>query len=85
MISLLKKIIEKGLYIDAKSTLQELSQDKLGLTPTYEVISEAGPDHAKEFVIGVYIGDDLIGKGKGSSKQSAQQEAAKKGLQNWSQ
>jgi ribonuclease-3 len=83
LIVLFKKIIEKGLYIDAKSTLQELAQDKLGITPTYEVVSEVGPDHAKEFVIGVYIGDDLIGKGKGPSKQSAQQEAAKKGLKKW--
>jgi ribonuclease-3 len=83
LISHLDEIIKKGLYQDAKSVLQEKSQDELGITPTYEVIEESGPDHAKEFVVGVYLGEKLLGKGKGSSKQQAQQEAAKDGLENW--
>lgn len=80
LISHLDEIIKKGLYQDAKSVLQEKSQDELGITPTYEVLEESGPDHAKRFVVGVHLGDKLIGKGEGFSKQQAQQKAAKKGL-----
>lgn len=83
LVSHLDEIIAKGLYQDAKSVLQEKSQDELGITPTYEVLKESGPDHAKKFVIGVYIGEKLIGKGKGSSKQEGQQNAAKCALKNY--
>lgn len=80
LISHLDEIIKKGLYQDAKSVLQEKAQDELGITPTYEVLEESGPDHVKKFIIGVYIGEKLIGKGSGSSKQSAQQSAAESAL-----
>lgn len=83
LISHLDEIIKKGLYQDAKSVLQEKSQDEMGITPTYEVLEESGPDHNKKFVVGVHIGDKLLGKGGGASKQQAQQEAAKDGLKNW--
>lgn len=76
----LTKIIEEKLYIDAKSRFQELAQEKEGITPRYEVISEEGPDHEKNFVIAVKVGDKVWGKGKGASKQAAQQEAAKKAV-----
>lgn len=76
----LDEIIEKELYRDAKSKLQELSQEKQSVTPIYNVLSEAGPDHAKEFDMGVYIGDKLVGKGIGSSKQEAEQNAASDAL-----
>jgi len=77
----LPEIIEKKLYKDHKSLLQELSQDETGTTPTYEVMDEWGPDHDKHFKIGVYLGDELIGEGEGPSKQEAQQSAAKKALE----
>ena len=77
----LPEIIEKKLYKDHKSLLQELSQDEIGTTPTYEVMDEWGPDHDKHFKIGVYLGDELIGEGEGPSKQEAQQSAAKKALE----
>ena len=77
----LPEIIEKKLYKDHKSLLQELSQDETGTTPTYEVMDEWGPDHDKHFKIGVYLGNKLIGEGEGPSKQEAQQEAAKKALE----
>ena len=80
LIPQLKPIIEQELYKDYKSKLQELSQEKLSLTPVYRVIKEAGPDHAKSFTIGVYLGDKEGGIGEGSSKQIAEQEAAKKAL-----
>jgi len=80
LIIKLDKIITNGLYIDAKSKLQEIAQDKYTITPHYDVISESGPDHAKEFVIGVYLENKKIGEGKGSSKQIAEQDAAKVAL-----
>jgi ribonuclease-3 len=76
IISRLTDILETGAWMDPKSKFQETAQDQFGLTPNYRVMEEAGPDHDKVFTIGVYVGDKLFGKGSGSSKQSAQQEAA---------
>ena len=76
----LPEIIEKKLYRDPKSTFQEQAQEKVGLTPTYEVLTEWGPDHARQFRIGVYLGNDLVAEGEGPSKQEAQQRAAEEGL-----
>src|SRR3989344_1431346 len=73
-------IISQQLYRDAKSHFQEEAQDRAGITPTYEVLDEWGPDHAKHFVVGVYLGEELVAKGEGSSKQEAQTDAAEKGL-----
>jgi len=81
----LNDIIEKKLYLDPKSHLQEISQAQVSLTPTYKVVSESGPDHAKVFNIAVFIGDKQIGEGTGSSKQSAETSAAENALEHWSQ
>lgn len=83
LIKLLPEIIEKKLYIDPKSRLQELCQDERGATPDYRVISEEGPDHQKHFVVGVYAAGKLIAQGDGSSKQRAEQSAATKALEDW--
>lgn len=72
----LNEILEKELYRDSKSRLQELSQEKNGITPEYRVLTESGPDHDKSFEIGVFLGNDQAGKGTGSSKQEAEQHAA---------
>ncbi len=80
LISRLDEIIEKGLFRDAKSHFQEEAQDKLGVTPMYKVLKEWGPDHAKHFIIGVFLKEDLISEGEGSSKQEAELEAAKNAL-----
>lgn len=77
----LPKIMEQGAYLDPKSKLQEIIQDRLAITPVYKVMSESGPDHAKNFVVGVYIDDRLIGEGSGPSKQDSEVEAAKNALQ----
>lgn len=77
----LSDIIKEGSYKDAKSRFQEEAQDRVGFTPTYKVLKEWGPDHAKQFVIGVFLGEKLIAKGEGSSKQEAEAEAAKSALQ----
>ncbi len=78
----LPKILKEKAYKDYKSLFQEKAQDEAGITPTYEVLKEWGPDHAKNFRVGVFLEKDLIGEGEGPSKQEAQQEAAKKALEN---
>ncbi|MBI2551746.1 ribonuclease III [Candidatus Uhrbacteria bacterium] len=76
----LPHIIEAELYIDAKSRFQEQVQEKFSITPTYQVMSEAGPDHFKHFRVGVFVENTLIAEGQGSSKQEAQMAAAKAAL-----
>jgi ribonuclease-3 len=80
ILSKLEEILESGSWRDPKSHLQEVSQRIDGHTPVYKVLEETGPDHDKVFSLGVYVGDKLMGKGSGSSKQNAQQEAAKAAL-----
>ena len=77
----LPNIIENKLYMDPKSRFQEESQDKAGVTPSYKVLEEVGPDHDKKFIVGLYLNDEIISKGEGSSKQEAQRKAAEKGLE----
>ncbi len=77
----LDEILEKKLYLDAKSYFQERAQENEKITPSYRVIEESGPDHDRRFVMGVYLADRLVAKGEGNSKQEAQREAAKKGLE----
>ena len=81
VISKLDNILEKKLYIDPKSRFQEAAQESSGVTPSYRVLSETGPDHAKEFEVGVFLGSEQVAVGKGSSKQDAQIEAARKALE----
>lgn len=73
-------IIENRLYRDAKSLFQEMAQDKVGITPTYEVLKEWGPDHARNFQIGVFLEKEMVASGEGPSKQEAQQQAAAEAL-----
>jgi len=80
LIKELPHIIKEGLYKDAKSLFQEGAQERVGITPTYQVIKEWGPDHAKNFIIGVYLNKELVAKGQGSSKQEAEEAAAKNAL-----
>ena len=76
----LGEIIAKKLYKDAKSRFQEVAQEIVKITPTYQVLEEQGPDHAKHFTVGVYLGDELVARGGGYSKQEAEEETAKSAL-----
>jgi len=78
----LGSILEKGQHIDAKSRLQEISQEVEGVTPEYNLVTEEGPDHNKIFTMGAYIKGELVAQGSGSSKQKAEQEAAEAALKN---
>lgn len=71
-----KEILEKGSWMDPKSHLQELVQNREGFTPIYKVLHEEGPDHNKIFTVGVFVNDKIKGQGTGPSKQIGQQKAA---------
>lgn len=75
------RIVKQKLWRDPKSLVQEKAQEILSVTPRYEVIEENGPDHDKNFTIGIYFGNDLIASGLGKSKQEGEQEAAKSALE----
>ncbi len=81
ILSKLEGILQSGSWRDPKSHLQEVSQRIDGMTPLYKVLEEVGTDHDKVFTLGVFVGEKLMGKGTGPSKQSAQQEAARAALE----
>lgn len=81
ILSKLDGILQTGSWRDPKSHLQEVSQRMDSHTPVYKVLSEEGPDHDKIFTLGVFVGDILMGKGSGPSKQMAQQQAARAALE----
>jgi ribonuclease-3 len=81
ILSKLDNILKNHLYQDPKSRFQEKAQDLYKITPHYKVIKESGPEHAKIFIVGLYLGDEMIVTGEGSSKQEAQVDAAAKGLE----
>jgi ribonuclease-3 len=78
--NLLKTLVSKGEFKDFKSLFQEKAQAKNRITPHYKVIDEKGPDHAKIFTVGVYLGEKLTAKGIGKNKQEAEENAAKNAL-----
>src|SRR3990167_3425435 len=79
------EIVNKKLWRDAKSLVQEKAQENVSITPSYKVLSESGPDHDKHFTVGIYFGSNMIAEGKGKSKQEAEQKAAEMALKikNW--
>ncbi len=77
----LDALIAKGAHQDAKSRFQELAQEKRGITPSYKVLAETGPDHARLFTMGVFLGTTEVARGDGPSKQEAEQSAAQNALQ----
>jgi ribonuclease-3 len=80
IISKLDDILKNQTYLDPKSHFQEKAQEEKGITPHYQILDETGPDHAKTFKVGLYLEEELIATGTGSSKQEAQVDAAAKGI-----
>jgi ribonuclease-3 len=80
VVSKLDLIIKERSYIDPKSRFQEAAQSRLSITPSYKVLEESGPDHQKMFIMGAYLGKELVAKGEGTSKQEAQISAAANAL-----
>lgn len=83
LIPLFESEIEKGPPKDAKSQLQELSQEKTKQSPKYKILDTTGPDHAKVFTVGVFVQGNQIGSGSGLSKQIAEEAAAAEALKNF--
>lgn len=77
----IEDVIKEKLYQDPKSKFQEEAQDRAGITPSYKVIKEWGPDHDKHFIVGLFLEDEKVSEGDGTSKQSAQRKAAENGLE----
>jgi ribonuclease-3 len=78
LLSTFEEILTSGSWLDPKSRLQEVVQNKEGFTPVYKVLREEGPDHDKTFAVGVFVDNHL--KGVGPSKQAAQVAAAGEAL-----
>lgn len=81
VVSRIHEVLERKLYLDPKSYFQELAQERSGITPNYREHNAIGPDHDKHFVVGVYLGNELVAEGEGNSKQEAQREAARSALE----
>ncbi|OCC15386.1 Ribonuclease III [Dissulfuribacter thermophilus] len=77
---LLKNVTSQFKIDDYKSALQELTQAKFHVVPTYRVERISGPDHNRSFEVALIFEGDVLARGKGSSKKKAEQEAAKKAL-----
>lgn len=81
LLSLFEKELKSGPPQDFKSKLQEIVQEKYRSSPHYETLKTLGPDHAKQFVVAVSFGGREQGKGRGFSKQEAEEQAAKMALE----
>jgi ribonuclease III len=81
LFPLTDEIVAKNLWQDSKSRFQEIAQEKENTTPQYKTIQEVGPDHEKDFIVGVYLNEKEIAKGEGKSKQEAEQDAAQNALE----
>jgi len=80
---LIPKIYKDKSYKDAKSSFQEIVQNEIKTSPVYRVVKEKGPDHAKQFTVGVFVNDSKWGEGMGKNKQEAEQQAATDALEKW--
>ncbi len=81
LFPLTDEIVAKRSWLDAKSHFQERAQEIASVTPSYETLKEVGPDHDKHFTVAVFVGKEKVAEGLGKSKQEAEQDAAKQGLE----
>ena len=85
LVEEITKTAQSWSFRDFKSDLQEYTQNKLVCMPSYKVVREIGPDHAKKFEVVVIIKNEVEGKGFGRSKKEAEQAAAKMAMKNYSE
>ncbi len=81
LLSLFSKEIKSGPPKDAKSSLQEIFQERFKESPNYRILETKGPDHAKQFIVAVFLKGKMYGKGEGASKQIAEEQAAGQALE----
>lgn len=74
------RVIKAKSALDAKSRLQQIYQSERQITPVYRVVEVSGPAHRPTYVVEVVVGDEVVGRGTGRSKQSAEQLAASEAL-----
>ncbi|WP_017658638.1 ribonuclease III [Baaleninema simplex] len=65
---------------DAKNRFQEWTLAQFGTPPTYRLIEESGPPHARQFTVEVVVNDTVYGRGRGSRKREAEKRAAEVAL-----
>lgn len=80
LIPIFMEEVEKGAPKDSKSLLQEIIQSTKQISPKYKIMETTGPDHAKQFKVGVFIAGNMAGEGTGSNKQQAEEKAAEEAL-----
>jgi ribonuclease-3 len=81
LLPLFESELKDGPPKDSKSRLQEILQEKHKRSPVYKILSTSGPDHARQFTVGVFLQSDQLGQGQGMSKQVAEEAAAAKALE----
>ena len=81
IIPQIEEYVQKKVFKDPKSLLQEFVQSKKQNSPQYKVLKEEGPAHAKTFTIGVFVEQAQVGEGVGHSKQEAEERAAEQALE----
>jgi ribonuclease III len=79
-LELFEQVGQEGFYKDYKTQLQEQAQILFKTVPKYRLVGESGPDHDKTFEVNIVIRGEVLGVGKGKSKKSAEQNAAKEAL-----
>lgn len=80
LLLLFENEVKFGPPKDAKSSIQEIVQEKFKQSPVYKTLAMKGPDHARKFIVGIFIGSEKMGEGEGLSKQEAEEMAAKNAL-----
>ena len=79
-LPLLPDSISKELLLDYKSRLQEYTQEDFKAIPEYVILKESGPEHRKQFTVGIRLNGKIMARGSGKSKKIAEQKAAKAAL-----
>ena len=73
-------VLIDNLDRDPKTRLQELTQEKLSITPSYKLVSTEGPAHDRMFTVELWLRERLVSMGTGNTKQTAEQVAASEAL-----
>ncbi len=80
IISHMLDVLKTGSWREPKSRLQEMAQATTQSLPIYKLTGTEGPDHSKTYFVAVYVGKKRLGRGRGSSKQIAEQKAAEEAV-----
>ena len=77
---LMQSILESASLENWKALLQDYCQKNQKLTPTYSLLKEEGPEHDKDFLVGVYLDDEKLAEGRGKTKKEAEKQASENAL-----